>query len=550
MRRILVLLTALLIPAAVLGGGNTGDPRTEQRRWPRKSGFYSFYRHSGPIGVGALPGAGCRTGTATQPADYAGNMRLDCDGESPHNETTIVVDPLNPDHAVGGYHAYLGESTGSTSVIRVVGTTSVTFDAGETWREVVPPIHPYQFTGDPALAFDSRGRLYFANIADHEGPGGNFTGPSVVVARSDDGGLSWSSPATVARGFTAITKGKRFGPNVFNDKDFIATDAGIGSPYRDRVYVTWTRFQDVFTPKRAFFTAPIFLSYSDDGVTWSPAKAISGFNQALCIARFFGLQGQCDVNQESYPAVAPSGRVYVSFTNFNTVAQSQILVTSSDDGGVTWGTPSRVDFIEDFNLPISANFEPVLTGCNFRLSFKANTAGDPADATGKTVYVVWSDNRNGGLDPASGNFVSNLDVFLGRSTDGGETWSVVPVNLSPNDQFFPWVAVAPDGRVDVGYMDRAYSSGQDVCRYGYSLTRLTFDASGNVAGKTQTRLDSALSDPGNSFWFGQNSAFIGDYSGIAVDAGGRTWAAWTDERSAVGPADSRKGQHAVAGQAP
>ena len=549
MRRVLFLLTALMIPAATLGAEKPGEIRTQPARWPRKSGFYTFYKLSTPPGVGALPGAGCLTGTATQPTDYVGNFLLDCDGGLPHNETTIAVDPLDPAHAVGGYHAYLGDSTGNSSVTRIVGSASVTFDAGETWREVIPPIHPYQFTGDPALAFDSRGRLYFANIADHEGPGGNFTGPSVVVARSDNGGLDWSAPITVARGFTAITKGKRSGPNVFNDKDFIAVDADSLSPFRDRVYVTWTRFQEVLSPKQAFFTAPIMLSYSDDGVAWSPARPVSGSSSELCSIQYFGAPGQCDVDQESYPSVAPGGRVYVNFTNFNAI-RSQILVTSSSDGGATWASPSRVDFIDDRNLPVSPDLESVLTGCNFRLTLKANTAADPADSTGNTVYVVWSDNRNGSPNPVSGSLASNLDVFLGRSTDGGRTWRVVPVSAAPNDQFFPWVAVAPGGRVDVGYMDRSYSSGQGECRYGYSLTRLNFDAAGSVTSQSLSRLDTGLSDPGNSLWFGLNSAFIGDYSGITVDSTGRTWAAWTDERSAASPIDPRKTQHAVAAQAP
>ena len=550
MRRTLFLVMALLVPAAAPGGRDAEPLRTEPDRWPRKSGFHKFRAITQPPGVGTLPGERCEIGAATQPALYQGNMRLDCDGETPHNETTIATDPLDPDHAVAGYHSYQINFMGSAVVAHVVGASSVTFDGGATWREIIPPIRPYQFTGDPALAFDSRGRVYFANIADHEGPGGNFTGPSVVVARSDDGGLSWSPPVTVARGFTAITKGKRYGPNVFNDKEFIAADTGIGSPYRDRVYVTWTRFADVFTPRRATFNAPIMLSSSDDGVSWTVPHSISGFSPTLCIAPFFGAPGQCDVNQESYPAVGPGGKVYVSFANFNTIAQSQILVVASGNGGATWTPPSRVDFIESYNLPVSPEFEPVLTGCRFRLSFKGNTAADPSDPTGRTVYVTWADNRNGGWDPVRGNFVTEMEVFLGRSTDGGQSWSIVPVDPAPNDQFFPWVSVAGNGRVDVGYMDRSYSAGQDECRYGYSLTRLTFDGSGGVASRAKSRLDSALSDPGHSFWFGLNSLFIGDYTGIATDPLGRTWAAWTDHRAPVSDTDPRRGQHAVAGLAP
>jgi hypothetical protein len=549
MRRLPLLTLVLLFAASALGDRHASIAGTP-RKMPRKSGFTEFVSVTLPSGFGARAGAACEIGASTQPTAYQGNSLLDCDGETPHNETTIAANPLDPMNAVAGYHSYQMKESGRDDNVRVVGTVSVTHDGGATWSEVIPPISPWQFSGDPALAFDSRGRLYLAAIADHEGPGGSFTGPSVVVATSLDGGSHWEPPVTVARGTNSVSEKRGKGPLLFNDKDFIAADAGTGSPFRDRVYVTWTGFESVFSPNNVFFTAPVMLSSSDDGIHWTEGRAISGFNRSLCIAPFFAAPGQCDVNQDSYPAVAPNGRVYVSFENFNTVAQSQILVVSSGDGGATWNPPSRVDFVESFNLPISPDLEPVLTGCRFRLSFKANTAADPSDATGRTVYVAFADNRNGTPDPVGGSFLTDLDVFLGRSTDGGATWSVVPVNRAPNDQFFPWVSVAADGRVDVGYMDRSYSSGQAECRYGYSLTRLRFDASGGVASRTTTRVDSGLSDLGNSFWFGPNSRFIGDYTGITVDSLGRTWAAWTDQRAPVSAVDPRTGQHAVAGLVP
>jgi hypothetical protein len=550
MRRFPLLVLLILITVSTLGDRRVSIAGSSSpRKAPRTSGVTEFFSLTLPSGFGSRAGEACGIDASTQPAAYQGNSLLDCDGETPHNETTIAVNPLDPQNVVAGYHSYQRKDKGNDNIIRVVGAVSVTHDGGASWSEVIPPISPWQFTGDPAVAFDTRGRAYLSGIADHEGPGGSFTGPSVVVATSFDGGSTWEPPVTVARGSNASTDKRFKGPVLFNDKDFMATDVGPGSPFRDRVYVTWSAYESDFTPNKASFTGPIMLSSSDDGVHWTEARTISGFNRSLCIAPFFGPVGLCDVNQESYPAVAPNGRVYVSFDNFNTVAQSQILVVSSGDGGATWNAPSRVDFIEDFNLPISPELESVLTGCRFRLSFKSNTAADPSDATGRTVYVVFADNRNGTRAP-DGTFVTDLDVFLGRSTDGGATWSVIPVNTAPNDQFFPWVSVAADGRVDVGYMDRSYSSGQEECRYGYSLTRLRFDASGGVASRTTTRVDSGLSDLGNSFWFGPNSRFIGDYTGITVDSVGRTWSSWTDQRAPVGPVDPRKGQHAVAGLAP
>ncbi|HEU4403288.1 MAG TPA: hypothetical protein VFT43_14420, partial [Candidatus Polarisedimenticolia bacterium] len=261
----------------------------------------------------------------------------------------------------------------------------------------------------------------------------------------------------------------------------------------------------------------------------------------------------CDLGTDSYPSVAPGGTVYVGWENFNTVDLNQILVVSSADGGRTWSDPARVDLVQDLNFPQNSDGRNTLTGCAFRVSVAANTATDPTDATGNTVYSVFADNRNGSVTTdTAGNkvYATNTDVFLGRSTDGGRTWKVVTVDASANDQFYPWVSVARDGRVDVGYMDRSYSAGQEECKYGFSVTRLTFDATGDVASLAKTRVDTGLSNPGNSRWFGLNSRFIGDYNALAIDANGATWSLWTDQRAPVSPATTRTGQHAVGGVTP
>ena len=519
---------------------------------PPKSGFYSFFDASAEfeIGIGIVQWLSCVTSTLLQPPVYAGNSLLDCDGEVPHNETTIAVDPNDPMHAVGGYHSYQLVVTGATLKAHIIGTTSVTFDGGQSWQEVVPPITPYQFTGDPALAFDSRGRIYFANIADHEGPGGSFTAPNVVVARSDDSGLSWTTPVTVARGQGALNSGAN--PQlIVQDKEFIAADAHAASPFRDRVYVTWTSFQEVLRRPNPLARSPILLSYSDDGERWTPSREISGFHPSCSVQVGGGPAGQCDENQFSVPTVAPDGAVYVAFENFNTPAENHYLVVSSPDGGATWTSPVRVDTVYDINYPRNLSGRSTLTGCALRVNAAGNLAADPSDPSGNTVYLAWADNRNGSAA------ATNADVLLARSTDGGATWSTYLLDSTPNDQFYPWVAVAPDGRVDVGYMDRSYSSGQAVCLYGFTLTRVTFDNAGAIATLVRQRVDTGLSDPGRSRWFsaatGGNSLFIGDYNGVATGADGRTWSVWTDQRNLVTnpPSPNRNhGQHAVGAVTP
>ncbi len=554
-----------IVTLLVLGLGCAGTmlgqaDRAAGKRGPQKSGFFSFKDASSEfqVGIGLVPNVSCTVGATTQPPIYAGNMLLDCDAEVPHNETTIAVNPNDPSHAIGGYHSYQLNFVGSTVVAHIAGTVSVTFDGGKNWQEVVPPIQPFQFTGDPALAFDSRGRIYFANIADHEGQGGSFTGPSVVVTHSENGGLTWSDLTTIAEGHAAVTPGKFFGPLTFNDKEYIAVDTSATSPHRNRVYVTWSKFEEFFNPNKVLVRVPIMVSFSDDGVNWSQGKEISGFNPA-CSATISGQPNECDLNQDSYPVAAADGKVYVSFENFNTPAENQVMVVSSNDGGETWSNPVRVDNLFDINFPQNADGRDTLTGCQLRYSVKANTAVDPGDPTGNTVYVVWADNRSGGPKPTN---PTNTDVFLGRSTDGGNTWKVYTVDRSPNDQFYPWVAVAPDGRVDVGYMDRSLANpsnpaDQSQCKYGFTLTQLTFNSGGKVKSKTRQRVDTGLSDPGHSRWFSAvtngNSLFIGDYNGIVVGADGATWSLWTDQRNLLAnpPSPTRNhGQHAVGALTP
>src|SRR5262249_47354172 len=352
MRTQLAVLLACAVAAACADDPSVGRAQQSVKEVftsPAKSAFYDLQDVVGEfeLGLGNVSKLSCSVGAASQPAVYAGNMLLDCDAEVPHNETTIAIDPTDGSHAVGGYHSYQLTATGNTVHLHIIGVASVTRDGGDTWQEAVPPITPYQFTGDPALAFDANGRLYYANIADNEGQGGgNFTGPDVVVARSQDGGLTWSHPVQVAAG---LGNAGSNGQLVFNDKDFIAVDTSATSVHQNRVYVTWTRFEESGTS--AFFRSPIMVSHSDDGVSWSAGKEISGFNSACAVQFGGGPAGECDEDQDSYPTVAPGGRVYASFENFNTPAENQLMVVSSGDGGDTWSAPVRVSAVFDINFP-------------------------------------------------------------------------------------------------------------------------------------------------------------------------------------------------------
>jgi hypothetical protein len=124
----------------------------------------------------------------------------------------------------------------------------------------------YDAGGDPSVAFDSQGNVYYAGL------GFNRTSPPNTVAVNkgtfDGGGtLSWSPPTFI---------NQTTSPSTLNDKEWIAVDSHASSPFRDRVYVTWTRF--LFSAGTgAYVQSPIFSAYSTDGgATFSTPKSIVG----------------------------------------------------------------------------------------------------------------------------------------------------------------------------------------------------------------------------------------------------------------------------------
>src|SRR5207247_9715492 len=106
----------------------------------------------------------------------------------------------------------------------------------------------YDAGGDPSVAFDSQGNVYYAGL------GFNRTSPPNTVAVNkgtfDGGGtLTWGLPTFI---------NQTTSPSTLNDKEWIAVDSHSGSPFQDRVYVSWTRF--IFNPHNgSYVQSPIFF---------------------------------------------------------------------------------------------------------------------------------------------------------------------------------------------------------------------------------------------------------------------------------------------------
>src|SRR3954447_488040 len=205
---------------------------------------------------------------------------------APQNETAIAVDPNNPQRVVAGANDYVTRTwtcTVSGTPCSALGEgysgTYFSNDGGATWcctasdpshlGTLIPGVEhlaggTYDAGGDPAVAFDTQGHPYYAGLGFNRDSAPN----TVTVSRGTftNGHLTWSSPTFI---------NPTTSPAVFNDKEWVAVDRSSG-PYRDRVYVTWTRF--LFNPNNGAYTqSPIFFaSSSDGGKTFTAPKSISG----------------------------------------------------------------------------------------------------------------------------------------------------------------------------------------------------------------------------------------------------------------------------------
>lgn len=387
------------------------------------------------------------------------------------NEPSIAINPRNPRELVAAFQ------TGAR--------IAYSRDSGEHW-DLVSGTEPrgYAVSGDVSVTYDNQGHAFLCYIAfDKLGTenywGHNATRNGIFVRRSLDGGKTWQRPQV-----PVIEHPTR--PGIpFEDKPYIVADH-TGGPYAGQLYVGWTEF----TLTQSII---LFSRSTDDGTTWSEPLRIS--TQA-------GLPRDDNGAVEGFSgAVGPDGTVYAVWAD-----GSHIVFTSSRDGGKSFA-PSR---------PILDIAPPY-----FHITDVDRTDGFPVIAVDPhggggagTLYVAWSDYRNG-----------DVDIFCSTSRDRGRAWTpAVRVNSDPlhngADQFFQWLAVDPvSGAANLVFYDRRRDP--DNQKAFVVLARST-DGGKSFQNYAWTRKQ-----------FDPNQDFLGDYTGIAADRG-RVYGVWTEERPRSG----------------
>src|SRR5260370_1555272 len=296
---------------------------------------------------------------------------------APQNETTIAVDPNNPNRVVAAANDYVTRTwtctlpDGSACSRHGDGYsgTYVSNDGGKTWccasmldgssqGTLIPGVThlsggPYDAGGDPAVTFDSRGNAYYAGLGfDRTAP------PNTVAVNRGSfngrGALSWSAPTFI---------NQTTSPSTFNDKEWIAADANSGSPCVDRICVTFYRF--IFNPINGFYVqSPIMEAHSSDGGRTFSAPQLIG--------------APAIYSQGSRPVVAPDGTVYVFFDGATRLAAlDSTYVVKSTDGGQTFSSPIQISTLNEISPPADTRFRVN--------SFPAADVAPNGD-----VYAAWS----------------------------------------------------------------------------------------------------------------------------------------------------------------
>jgi hypothetical protein len=469
MRRQTLVRTALiLITLAMIAIPTTGKAadRTLVRysdEWLAK--YHSFYdtpltaAYESRIRYGLVAGSQADPSAPLVPT----NIRMSTAGFADNqNEFQIDINPTNHLFAIGASN---DSRTSGTGYYR-------TSDGGKTWFAAdMPGIG--SSCCDPGIAYSDDGTAYFINLD---------TSPIAVhVMKSTDNGVTWTNVSN---------------PGV-EDRPNIVVDNGTTSSHNGRIYLTFSNF-GFFAP-----TNDILAYYSDNGVNWTGPINVSHTG--------FPSSGTAYA-QSSQPRVANDGTVYVGFQMYpnGTKASAKDMIAKSMDGGATFQPAVVIN--GDANLQgglelvgDARGYFAVSGSCVvFRHRSFPIIGIDPTNS--QNVYATWA---GGSLETpyACGNFHGvHSDILFSRSTDGGLTWSPplkVNDDAAGKDQYYPWMDVAPNGKIWIGWHDRR----NDASNFKH-VWYMDTSTDGGVTFGLDRRVGNFQTLP---------SSFIGDYAGLAAE---------------------------------
>jgi hypothetical protein len=488
------------------------------------------------------------------------------------NETAIAENPSNPSQVVASFNDYRrgdGNCYGAFSG-----------DGGSSWTDTTIPMgfsrgtafggvarEYWQAGGDTSVAWDTRGNAYMSCQVfmrpGHVTNNPDTSSADYVFRSTGDGGASWDFPGRPAVETFASNQSTGL---PLTDKPYMTVDNHVSSPFRDRIYVTWTQFA-------ADGTAYIYEVHSNDyGQTFS-SPVVASTTSSLCSITF-GVptpQGTCNENQFSDPFTGPDGTLYVAYDNFNNSLtngkdnHNQVLLVSSTDGGQTFSSPVLVGNYND--LPDCATYQggqdfgracvPEKGSAQNSVFRATNYPSGAVNPTNPSQVVVTfgsyinrdSNESNGckaaGLAPSGNNAYTgvktagacNNKIVLSVSNDGGASFTGTTTDVrklpvvntasgqATTDQWWQWTAFTPTGTLVTSYYDRQYGSDETTGNMDVSVSTSSDLATFQVARATSASMPLPTQFPDSQ----GNSVFFGDYTGLSAVSGAHPL--WMDTRN-------------------
>lgn len=363
------------------------------------------------------------------------------------NEPSIGVNWKQPGNITIGWRQF----DNVLSNFRQAGV-AFTSDSGQTWS-FTGVIEPGIFRSDPVLDTDTGGNFYYNSLTNNP----NFF---CRVFKSTNGGAAWDTGVAAAGG----------------DKQWMVIDRTNGAS-NGNIYSSWNAAFSTCVPYN-------FTRSQNNGSSFDTCTLVDN-------EPFWNTM-----------ALGTSGELYIA--GANALNDSLLLcksITAQIAGApIIWEPPSYI-----FMDGGVQGFTPINPQ---GLMGQVNVDVDVSNGAGQgNVYVLASVFRNSNFDPG--------DVMFVRSSDGGVTWSA-PIRINDdnsftNTQWFGTMSVAPNGRIDVIWLDTRDGSGTDssALYYSYSIDQgLTW----SLNEKLSPNFDPHVGYP--------NQNKMGDYFDMVSDSNG------------------------------
>ena len=355
----------------------------------------------------------------------------------------------------------------------------VSTDGGVTWSgsDTCKGNLIYNHAGDPGVVITESGRF----ILSHIGYISLF--PGYYTHYSTNMGMNWSDAFTV----TNVQTG---------DKGTMTIDNSNSSSFKGRVYLAWTDVVSPFAAVSSFTT--------DECETWSAPQVINPNPPLRCVG--------------GSVATSYNGNVYVCFSEISSIQpfkEDYAGFAVSTDGGENWTFQQNIFDMNGINGTLESKEGIKVNGLP---QVAVDNSGGTRDGW---IYIVTTEFN---IAPAG----SDPDIILHHSIDGGQTWSVgTRVNQDPLNngkiQYFPSLEIDDEGGLNILFYDDRNTTSDSTDVF---LARST--DGGNTWGEFSIKNSRFKPKP----ILGGASAYQGDHIAL-LSVGDKLYAFWMADYSGI-----------------